>query len=145
MKHLSIASAIALTLAGCAHSPPVAPKDIFFDTKIESDSSKVFSISIPLPGKNRSHKSSGQGREKKGNRNRGDMGSGMPNKREADNSDKVYEALLDALDDKLAETGYCTTGYMEVDTHQSDTRFHLLGECNESASAQDKVHFPNAY
>lgn len=146
MKPFTVTSVIALTLAGCAHSPPpLAQEDIFFDTKIESDNSKVFSISIPLPSKNRGDKPSGQGRGKRGDRDRGSMGGEMRAKQAGGNEEKVYQKLLDALNEKLAETGYCTTGYMEVDTHQSDTRFHLLGECNESASEQDRLQFPNQY
>lgn len=65
MKPLAVTTVIALTLAGCAHSPPpLAQENTFFDTKIESDNSKVFSMSIPLPSKNRGDKPSGQGREK---------------------------------------------------------------------------------
>ena len=49
----------------------------------------------------------------------------------------MTEQLYTSLDEKLDETGYCQTGFLEIDTHQTEDR-HLLGECNETASELDK-------
>ncbi|GAB5393297.1 MAG: hypothetical protein Altm2KO_25070 [Alteromonas macleodii] len=55
----------------------------------------------------------------------------------------MTEQLYTSLDEKLDETGYCQTGFLEIDTHQTEDRLHLLGECNETASELDKIEFPN--
>ena len=55
------------------------------------------------------------------------------------------EAFYDTLREKLFETQYCRNGYIEIDTHETEGRYHLLGECQESASEEDKLKFANPY
>lgn len=58
-----------------------------------------------------------------------------------DPTSKLYEHL----EAKLSETGYCREGYTEIDTYQTESRLNLIGECNETATEQDRVFFVNRY
>ncbi|TKB05288.1 hypothetical protein E5672_02895 [Alteromonas portus] len=123
--------------------------EIFFETKIKQDGTKLFAFSIPLMqqregGKGGGRGGRGQGGEGGGRGGRGGQDSrGDSSQKSSDNSDRMAEQLYASLDKKLEETGYCQTGYIEIDTHQTEDRLHLLGECNETASELDRLDFPN--
>ncbi|MFZ8201006.1 hypothetical protein ACO1HC_14880 [Alteromonas portus] len=140
----------SLIVSACAHRPPPLDMDeIFFETKIKQDGTKLFAFSIPLMqqregGKGGGRGGRGQGGEGGGRGGRGGQDSrGDSSQKSSDNSDRMAEQLYASLDKKLEETGYCQTGYIEIDTHQTEDRLHLLGECNETASELDRLDFPN--
>ncbi|APD91682.1 hypothetical protein BM524_05175 [Alteromonas mediterranea] len=124
--------------------------EIFFETKIKQDGTKLFAFSIPLMKPREGAKDGGgrggrgQGGEGGGRGGRGGRG-GQENRGSSSqkSSDRMTEQLYASLDEKLDETGYCQTGYIEIDTHQTEDRLHLLGECNETASELDRLDFPN--
>ncbi|AXT37572.1 hypothetical protein D1814_02245 [Alteromonas sp. BL110] len=121
--------------------------EIFFETKIKQDGTKLFAFSIPLMKQRESAKGGGGrgGRGEGGGRGGrgGPENRGGSSQKSSDSSDRMTEQLYASLDDKLEETGYCQTGYIEIDTHQTEDRLHLLGECNETASELDRLDFPN--
>ncbi|MBT3133569.1 hypothetical protein KL866_00255 [Alteromonas sp. ALT199] len=124
--------------------------EIFFETKINQDGTKLFSFSIPLMKQRNGAKGGGgrggrgQGGEGGGRGGRGGQENrGGSSQKSSDSSDRMTEQLYASLDEKLDETGYCQTGYIEIDTHQTEDRLHLLGECNETASELDRLDFPN--
>ena len=131
-----------MVLSACAdkHRPEAKQSDIFV-TNIKYTNDKVFNFSI---GAN----------QEKGDRgkNKSQRGGGSPAKR--NNSPKsdshianknLLDALYSRLELKLSETGYCREGYVEIDTYESENRFHLLGKCNESATPEDKSRFVNNF
>lgn len=139
----------SLIVSACAHRPPPLDLDeIFFETKINQDGTKLFAFSIPLM-KPREGAKGGGGRGGRGGEGGGRGGHGGQESRggssqkSSDSSDRMAEQLYASLDEKLDETGYCQTGYIEIDTHQTEDRLHLLGECNETASDLDRLDFPN--
>ena len=136
----------SLIVSACAHRPPPLDMDeIFFETKIKQDGTKLFAFSIPLMkpregGGGRGGR--GQGGDGGGRGGRGGQESrGGSSQKSSDSSDRMTEQLYASLDEKLDETGYCQTGYIEIDTHQTEDRLHLLGECNETASDNDVLNF----
>jgi len=148
MNKTLLAITTSLIVSACAHRPPPLDMDeIFFETKIKQDGTKLFAFSIPLM-KPREGAKGGGGR---GGRGQGGGGGGRGGRGGQENrgsssqksSDRMIEQLYASLDEKLDETGYCQTGYIEIDTHQTEDRLHLLGECNETASELDRLDFPN--
>ncbi|OJF70744.1 hypothetical protein BK026_00820 [Alteromonas sp. V450] len=124
--------------------------EIFFETQIKQDGTKLFAFSIPLMKPREGARGGGgrggrgQGGDGGGRGGRGGQESrGGSSQKSSDSSDRMTEQLYTLLDEKLNETDYCQTGYIEIDTHQNEDRLHLLGECNETASAVDRLDFPN--
>lgn len=133
----------SLIVSACAHRPPPLDMDeIFFETQIKQDGTKLFAFSIPLMKPREGAKGGGRGGRGRGGRG-GQENRGGSSQNSSDSSDRMTEQLYASLDEKLDETGYCQTGYIEIDTHQTEDRLHLLGECNETTSELDRLDFPN--
>ena len=148
MKKTLLVITTSLIVSACAHRPPRLDMDeIFFETQIKQDGTKLFAFSIPLMKPRESAKGGGRGGRGQGGGGRGSRGGqesrGGSSQKSSDSSDRMTEQLYASLDEKLDETGYCQTGYIEIDTHQTEDRLHLLGECNETASDLDRLDFPN--
>jgi len=153
MKRTVLVVTTSLVVSACAHRPPSLDKDeIYLETKIMQDGTKLFAFSIPSmkqpdSGKGGGAKGSG-GRGSRSQEGGGRGGRSGQKDREgaseqsSDNSDRMAKQLYASLDEKLDETGYCQTGFIEIDTHQTEDRLHLLGECNETASDPDRLDFP---
>ena len=137
MKKTLLVITTSLIVSACAHRPPPVDMDeIFFETKIKQDGTKLFAFSIPLM-KQREGAKGGGGRGGRG----GQESRGGSSQKSSHSIERMTEQLYASLDEKLDETGYCQTGYIEIDTHQTEDRLHLLGECNETASDNDVSHF----
>lgn len=54
------------------------------------------------------------------------------------------EQILKALDERLAQTGYCREGYLPLGSYIEFGQFEIRGECHETATKQDKVIFPDS-
>ena len=149
MKKTLLVITTSLIVSACAHRPPPLDMDeIFFETQIKQDGTKLFAFSIPLMKPREGAKGGGgrggRGGEGGGRGGRGGQESrGGSSQKSSDSSDRMTEQLYASLNEKLDETGYCQTGYIEIDTHQTEDRLHLLGECNETASELDRIEFPN--
>ena len=150
MNKTLLAITTSLIVSACAHRPPPLDMDeIFFETKINQDGTKLFAFSIPLMQHRDGAKGGGKGGHGQGGERSGRGGRQGQESREgssqrvSDSSDRMTEQLYASLDEKLDATGYCQTGFIEIDTHQTEDRLHLLGECNETASELDRLDFPN--
>lgn len=148
MKKTVLVITTSLILSACAHRPPPLDKDeIYFETKIKQDGTKLFAFSIPSMKQPDGGKG-GSGRGSRSQEGGGRGGRSGQKDREgasepsSDNGDRMAKQLYASLDEKLDETGYCQTGFIEIDTHQTEDRLHLLGECNETASDLDRLDFP---
>ncbi|WP_231129239.1 hypothetical protein [Alteromonas mediterranea] len=148
MKKTLLVITTSLIVSACAHRPgPLDMDEIFFETQIKQDGTKLFAFSIPLMkpregakgGGGRGGRGEGGGRGGRG----GQESRGGSSKKSSDSSERMTEQLYASLDEKLDATGYCQTGFIEIDTHQTEDRLHLLGECNETASELDRLDFPN--
>ncbi|WP_240618897.1 hypothetical protein [Alteromonas gracilis] len=147
MKRTVLVITTSLIVSACAHRPPPLDKDeIYFETKIKQDGTKLFAFSIPSMKQPDGGKG-GRGRGSRSQEGGGRGGRSGQKDREgaaeqsSDNSDRMAKQLYVSLDEKLDETGYCQTGFIEIDTHQTEDRLHLLGECNETASDLDRLDF----
>ena len=138
-------------LAGCAGKPDHRDKgEVFFETKINPDGTKLFAFSIGMPSRGDRDEGHGPRPSRGGNGGgRGGRDGGGDVGGEArggnDRDAERMEAFYDTLSEKLFETQYCRNGYIEIDTHETEGRYHLLGECQESASEEDKLKFANPY
>ena len=142
------AMAVTTLISGCASKPPMPEiGETFFETKINPDGTKLFAFSISTPkpeGRGAGGRKGGGGGgrgESRGPRPDGEEGQshGGSNNRQEQQMDMLYKAL----DEKLAETRYCRDGYIEIDTHETEDRVHILGECNDAANELDRLDFPN--
>lgn len=141
------ALAASSLLAGCASKPPMPEMgETFFETKINSDGTKLFAFSIDMGKPEEGKEKGGRG----GKRGRGPEQRGMSGRQGGDGGTmgedrtaRKTEALYAALEDTLAENHYCREGYIEIDTHETEGRMHLLGECKDTANELDRLDFPN--
>ncbi len=147
-KKLLISLTIStLTITACSSNSPKRhgsmPTEIFV-TQIKTNGSKIFNYSLikkmPNQGKGQMGKGKGGGKH-------GGMGGGMKGGKKPDMSKmkaKMEEKAVNKLAKKLSETGYCREGYMELDSFFERGHVTIKGECNETATAQDKKTFPNS-
>lgn len=141
---LSIAPAMML-LSGCiGHPPPHQSEPDQFVTNIKDDGTKLFSFSVDaIPARPDEGKGRGRGEGPppgamaKGNEQASRSSAPMP----ANPMDMLYDKLALTLENN----GYCREGYIEIDNYETNNRLHVLGECNETATEQDKTQFANRY
>lgn len=62
-------------------------------------------------------------------------------KRTRDRRDYVRAAIEDSLDIKLEKTGFCRKGFLPLGHFIERGRFEIRGECNESATKEDRLKF----
>jgi hypothetical protein len=139
-KILPFTLLLPIVLGGCAtkQKPQIEEKELFA-TNIKADDSKLFSFSITAASSKNSGK---RGEGKPGGRPEG-KSKNKPDSAEVYQKN-LYE-LYTKLEYKLAESRYCREGYIEIDTYQADGRMHILGECNDSATPEDRERFANNY
>lgn len=79
-----------------------------------------------------------------GNAGRGNRGSRSGTMRPSGpGMDVSFEAIEAQLELKLAETGYCREGYLELDSSSINGQYAIRGECREGASDNDRRTFNN--
>ncbi|WKE65137.1 hypothetical protein PVT67_15955 [Gallaecimonas kandeliae] len=151
MRTLPLMSFLALVLAGCCSCDRDRPAEremtqpsSYFSTYISEDGSKRFVFSLETQG-GRSGPGMG-GREGRGGRggpgmgrSGGDRGGQQARQEAGQGQDK----LLELLEEKLADNGYCRSGYIQLDSTQRGHFLRFTGECNESATDEDRKRFPN--
>ncbi len=132
-----------LSITACSSNSPKRhggkPSEVFV-THIKPDGSKVFNYSLikKMPNQGQMGKGMGKG---------GGMHGGMKGGKKPDMSKmkaKMEEKANKKLNLKLVETGYCREGYMELDSFFERGHVTIKGECNETATAEDKKTFPNS-
>jgi hypothetical protein len=140
-------SITALTLSGCSSNSPKRqggmPTEVFV-THINPDGSKVFNYSLIKKMPTQGQMGKGMG---KGGGMHGGMGGSMKGGKKPDMSKmkaKMEEKANKKLNLKLSETGYCREGYMELDSFFERGHVTIKGECNETATEQDKKTFLNS-
>lgn len=146
-------------LTACSSKPEYdkgAPS--LFSTEIHSDGSKRFVLSMAYQtnkpkggrGENKGSRKKGEGGERSGKgkgghgqsgQKRDDKQGSLRQDREYVSDDEKRQAIITLLDQKLAETGYCRAGYIELNFSQMPEETEITGECVESASDQDKQHW----
>ena len=57
--------------------------------------------------------------------------------------DTMKEMIFQKLESKLAETGYCREGYIELGSYFGWEQSEIRGECKEGATAEDRKKFIN--
>ena len=136
LKRTLPVGAVTLLLSGCVSGPPEPPvhTDVFA-TQIKDNDAKIFGFSM-LTGPAHDEAPDGGQRPLRADKSKSPRGG-------ADNYEQKMTLLHNRVEQKLAETGYCRQGYIEIDTYETDQRIHLMGECNESATTADKNQFPN--
>jgi hypothetical protein len=137
-----------LGISGCtSHSGNEKAYDTF-TTNIYPDGSKRFTIAIIYKGSkqksmgdagNRSvKKRDGGSRSGEGKGGRGNSGQKRDNKQKNSLNEERQEAIIELLALKISETGFCRDGYFELGSSQMRNQTEIVGECQESASDEDR-------
>ncbi|GAB5382592.1 MAG: hypothetical protein Alis3KO_32540 [Aliiglaciecola sp.] len=146
--------------SGCASHPKRGgPERQLFETEIKPDGSKRFHLTLVSKSNNRSERS-GRARGNERGRGGGNRGNGKasggsvepsrsgsqqtpqseiakPEKSEAD----IREQAIAILESRLANIQYCRNGYILLEYSQLESEILVRGECQESASEQDKARW----
>jgi len=130
-------------LLACTSHPDKRPNIISesFKTDIKSNDLKLFTYNaypkIPASkegGRGMSGRDDGIGGQ-------GRRGGGQKPDFEAIKK-KQKETVFTLLDAKLAETGFCQGGYTTINSYFERGRSEIRGECNDSATEDDRKKFP---
>ncbi len=141
-----------ITLPACSNTKE--PKtESFFHTQIREDNSKEFIFSLifsrnekevakerqgssPTQKRGRGNGSGkGQG---KGNKSQNASATAMSNAIISHKTDKMLGIFQQHLDLKMQESTYCRTGYLTLEKSFVGAVYTLRGECNESATEEDR-------
>jgi hypothetical protein len=142
-KLLISLSITILGLTACGSNPAKKhgrmPNEVFV-THIKANGSKVFNYSLikKIPS---------QRQMGKGMRKGAGMGGSMKAGKKPDFSQmnaKMHEKANEKLTLKLTETGYCREGYMRLDSFFERGHVTIKGECNDTATDEDREKFTNA-
>ncbi len=146
---------VLLLASGCSNKPErIRETQRSFSTDIHDDGSKRFVVAIEYaysPGEQRQGAKSerrGEGRQGGGQQGGGRRGQGRGNgsggedgprqQRNGISDEDKREEIMALLEQNLAETEYCRHGYIVLEYSQVAQQTLLKGECQESASEQDK-------
>ncbi len=162
LKPYFITALITVCISGCSSrdEPKLTP---IFHTEIKADDSKMFSFTLvgnngikaegaednKPEGESEGERGKGSGgKGGRGGRGKGDRQSSTeqvprPTSRSNDKSKYLNELLYELLNEQLLQNQYCRTGYFQLEKSLVRGLINLKGECNESATAEDKARFPN--
>lgn len=151
MRHLLLSFAGVMALTACCSCDRQGRNDgpddngpsTYFSTYITSDGSKRFVFSQEMAGGHGRQGGPGGGMGGPGGGRGGPQGgAGGGGKRGGDDSEQSVD-ISDQVNQKLLDTGYCRSGYMELDNARAGRFQRLTGECNETATEADRKQFPN--
>jgi len=154
---------ISLSFVACA-SNEKKPSEIKeeFATKIEKNGLKLFTYTVTMAmpedrsggmrgggmagGGMRGGGMGGNGMRGGGMGGNGMRGGGMKNGTKSDReatTNRIQDIVYEKLKTKLSETGYCRESYTEINKYFVRGRSQIRGECNESATEEDRMTFIN--
>lgn len=128
--------AMSIVLVACSTKQDDLSKIGVLRTHIRPDGTKLF-VFISQP-----HSSRVTGRTNARNGSQANRVSNRQRSRGRANT-SIREYLHIALEEKLAQSGYCREGYLPLGQYIEFGQFELRGECQESATEQDRVKFSN--
>jgi hypothetical protein len=141
-----------LVLAACASHEPKPPKtQESFITLIKRDGTKQFSYALVMDMPDKSKQGGGKRGGGPGGHPDGPPGGGHGrphgDKKSGDGNDDIDDhfnfMFNEGLNAKLGDTSFCRSGYKELDKKSRPGVIQISGECNDTASDEDKTRFPN--
>ena len=125
---------LSLGLFACASNEPKPPKTTeSFVTSIQADNSKQFNYTLIMEKPKR----------------RGENRAGHePDQNDLDpDDDSFYDGLKHLTEEgllaKLEDSGYCRSGYVQLETQSKRGAMNITGECYDKATDADRSKFPN--
>ncbi len=160
---------LCATLSACSSTPEQPEPQGFLATHIEDDNSKLFVYSLEMPSPEQARRGSkGNGRpgnatgQVYGSSSRGmaggvTVGSGGGRRAASNHSGtgrgtsrgtsrsqgNINGRLENMLAEELEQSGYCRNGFMELERMTQPPDVFIKGECDESATEEDRNLFPN--
>ena len=148
MTHLKAISLVCLLslflITGCSSKYDVNITEVFRSNILANDT-KMFTYSIVFVNKSKLPNNTDDRQQKdKANKKRGN--NGKPQQAGSSEREKFQKQLTEELEsrlvDKLEENGYCRKGFFELSRTFNKSIYTLNGECNESATPDDRKNFP---
>lgn len=151
-------------ISGCANKRSGPNRESTeFVTDIRSDGSKRFNLYVKTSGRRdknggRQNGQRGQNRGQQGEAGRGGRGGGsrdrggqrgdqngqqpeIDRQRGDESAEETREKVIALVEQNIAESGFCRNGYIELDYTSISGETQFRGECQESASAEDKARW----
>lgn len=115
-------------------------------TEIKADAIKLFTFRFMLPAQYLSPQSppiEPSCREKNCRQSsaRGKQAMLKRQKKHSDDTKEFEKEAEQHLAGKLATTGYCRAGYIELDRFTFERELHIRGECKDGATSEDYQRF----
>ena len=150
---------LCIQVGVCLGSQETPEPEDYFATHIELDGTKKFQYTLQMempdggaearPGNAAGHVSGNSSRGVAGgvtlgnapNRRRPARGAGRQSQYAM--RDMVNTRLESGLEHELQSTGFCNMGYKEKERVNTPPTYLIRGECNEAATGEDLVRFPN--
>lgn len=123
-------TSLSIFLAACS-GPNLRDGATHFHTRITDSGLKHFQLSIIMPPEERTMR-----RDPYGTSN----SRFSPQEKAARKAEKYLKEIT-AL--KIQETQYCREGYWFLDNNFYGRKVYIRGECNDTATAQDREKFPD--
>jgi hypothetical protein len=146
---------LMFSVVGCTNNHQKRPQtEEIFVTKIEENGTKRFnfSMNMEIPSDRRGGRPAGAGGGRPGGMGGGrasGMGGGRPDgnkdfeKRREQMMEKMKKNIYEKLRLTLFNTEYCREEYIEIDSIFIPGNASIKGECEEKATQEDILKFPN--
>lgn len=137
---------VLFLLSACAGRQEKPVEEIFV-TQIRADNSKMFAFTLKSEKTERGDKphdktAAKQGKGRKGG-GRGKAAGKTANKAESrERKNPLADMFEQRLEQRLSQSGYCSAGYIELERYATRGAMTVRGECNDSATANDRQRFP---
>lgn len=135
---LVILLACLILLSGCSSKYNTKSTEVF-KYQILDDDAKMFTYSLIFVNQSTSGKSDKNKKKEKQTNKKYKRGMG----KKVTIEDQMTEELEEGLAQKLVTNGYCRKGYFELARDLKRTIYSIRGECNESATPEDRINFVN--
>lgn len=130
---------LVLTLSACSNNKKPKPEAKVI-THITEDGIKRFQVVLAKQGKKpQKNKNKGRGQR---SRAEGNDSSGNSRSRNSKKSNQPYQ-LHKRIEHILKRDGYCREGFAEIDRYSEAGTVYFNGQCNELASAEDRLKYIN--
>jgi len=139
-QHIFLVLISALGLLACSGQPTQKPKlSETFNTEIKSSGLKQFTYTVVDLSRNR--ESMAAYRQKEIDRGTKSLDQTREKRNLKTVQDRKRKEIVPLLEAKIVESGFCQGGYRMTNSYFRQNRSEIKGECNDTATKQDRIKF----
>lgn len=139
-QHIFLVLVSVLGLLACSSQPAQKPKvSETFNTEIKSSGLKQFTYTVVDLSKNR--ESVAAYRQKELDRGTKSLDQTREKRNLKTVQDRKRKEIVPLLEAKIVESGFCQGGYRMTNNYFRKNRSEIKGECNDSATKEDRIKF----